>query len=101
MPEVGFEPTIPVFERAKTVHALDSAAGHCDRLAIQSVALNNLGRCQNQNKSSSTPLSGFQTVRCLFDNGQTTSNQTTATVLRLSVGHGRLQITLPEWLALY
>jgi hypothetical protein len=23
MPEVGFEPTIPVFERAKTVHALD------------------------------------------------------------------------------
>jgi hypothetical protein len=26
MPRVGFEPTIPVFERAKTVHALDSAA---------------------------------------------------------------------------
>jgi hypothetical protein len=25
MPQVGFEPTIPVFERAKTVHALDSA----------------------------------------------------------------------------
>jgi hypothetical protein len=25
MPEVGFEPTIPVFERAKTVHALDHA----------------------------------------------------------------------------
>jgi hypothetical protein len=25
MPEVGFEPTIPVFERAKTVHALDRA----------------------------------------------------------------------------
>jgi hypothetical protein len=24
MPQVGFEPTIPVFERAKTVHALDS-----------------------------------------------------------------------------
>jgi hypothetical protein len=23
---VGFEPTIPVFERAKTVHALDRAA---------------------------------------------------------------------------
>jgi hypothetical protein len=23
---VGFEPTIPVFERGKTVHALDSAA---------------------------------------------------------------------------
>jgi hypothetical protein len=25
MPQVGFEPTIPVFERAKTVHALDPA----------------------------------------------------------------------------
>jgi hypothetical protein len=24
-PQVGFEPTIPVFERAKTVHALDGA----------------------------------------------------------------------------
>jgi hypothetical protein len=23
MPRVGFEPTIPAFERAKTVHALD------------------------------------------------------------------------------
>jgi hypothetical protein len=26
MPRVEFEPTIPVFERAKTVHALDRAA---------------------------------------------------------------------------
>jgi hypothetical protein len=26
MPQVGFEPTIPVFERAKTVHVLDRAA---------------------------------------------------------------------------
>jgi hypothetical protein len=26
MPLVGFEPTIPVFERTKTVHALDRAA---------------------------------------------------------------------------
>jgi hypothetical protein len=26
MPRVGFEPTIPVLERAKTVHALDGAA---------------------------------------------------------------------------
>jgi hypothetical protein len=26
MPRVGYEPTIPVFERAKTVHALDRAA---------------------------------------------------------------------------
>jgi hypothetical protein len=26
MPRVGFDPTIPAFERAKTVHALDRAA---------------------------------------------------------------------------
>jgi hypothetical protein len=26
MPQVGFEPTVQVFERAKTVHALDRAA---------------------------------------------------------------------------
>jgi hypothetical protein len=26
MPWIGFEPTIPVFERAKAVHALDGAA---------------------------------------------------------------------------
>jgi hypothetical protein len=26
MPKVGFQPTIPKFERAKTVHALDRAA---------------------------------------------------------------------------
>jgi hypothetical protein len=26
MPRVGFEPTIPVFERANTIHALDRAA---------------------------------------------------------------------------
>jgi hypothetical protein len=26
MPRMGFEPTIPVFERAKTVHGLDRAA---------------------------------------------------------------------------
>jgi hypothetical protein len=30
MSRMGFETTIPVFERAKTVHALDRAAGHCD-----------------------------------------------------------------------
>jgi hypothetical protein len=29
MPRVGFEPTIPVFEQAKTVHALER--GHCGR----------------------------------------------------------------------
>jgi hypothetical protein len=26
MPRVGFEPTIPVLQRAKTFHALDAAA---------------------------------------------------------------------------
>jgi hypothetical protein len=31
MPQVGFEPTIPVFERAKTVHVFVRPRGHCDR----------------------------------------------------------------------
>jgi hypothetical protein len=26
MPQLGFEPTTPVFERAKTIHALDLTA---------------------------------------------------------------------------
>jgi hypothetical protein len=30
MPQVGFEPTIPVFERAKTIHALDRATNVID-----------------------------------------------------------------------
>jgi hypothetical protein len=29
MPQVGFEPTTPVFELPKTVHAVDRP-GHCD-----------------------------------------------------------------------
>jgi hypothetical protein len=31
MPQVGFEPTISVFERTKTIHVLDRTAGHADR----------------------------------------------------------------------
>jgi hypothetical protein len=34
MPRVEFEPTISVFERAKTVHALDLAATVIDQLMI-------------------------------------------------------------------
>jgi hypothetical protein len=30
MPRVGFEPKMPMFDRAKTVHILDRA-GHCDK----------------------------------------------------------------------
>jgi hypothetical protein len=37
MPQVGFEPTIPVFERAKTVHALDRAAAVIGRKIIQTM----------------------------------------------------------------
>jgi hypothetical protein len=38
IPWVGFEPTIPAFKRAKTVHALDS--GHCDLLVNYRVSMN-------------------------------------------------------------
>jgi hypothetical protein len=34
MPRVGFEPTISVFERAKTVHVLDRVATVIDLLLI-------------------------------------------------------------------
>jgi hypothetical protein len=34
MSRAGLEPTILVLEGANTVHALDSAAGHCDRLVV-------------------------------------------------------------------
>jgi hypothetical protein len=34
MPRVGFEPTIPVFERAKTVHALNCAATVAGKMLI-------------------------------------------------------------------
>jgi hypothetical protein len=39
MPRVGFEPLIPVFERAKTVHALDRAATVTGVLVIISTNL--------------------------------------------------------------
>jgi hypothetical protein len=37
MPQVGFEPTIPVFEREKTVHALDRAASVIGRMTDSNV----------------------------------------------------------------
>jgi hypothetical protein len=40
MPLVGFEPTVPVFERAKTVHVLDRAATVIGEIEI--VSLNKL-----------------------------------------------------------
>jgi hypothetical protein len=46
MPWVGFEPTIPAFERAKTVHALDSAADLCGRLVAFSTNWNPL-KCKD------------------------------------------------------
>jgi hypothetical protein len=40
MPQVGFEPTIPVFKRQKTAHALEGAAnviGRCVVLKTENV----------------------------------------------------------------
>jgi hypothetical protein len=34
MPRVGSEPTIPVFERAKTIHALERTATVIGRLSV-------------------------------------------------------------------
>jgi hypothetical protein len=44
MPRVGFEPKIPVFERAKTVHPLDLAATVIDYFR-DILAVNTRVRC--------------------------------------------------------
>jgi hypothetical protein len=43
MPQVGFEPTIPVFERAKTVHASNGAATVIGRATNSESSASNLG----------------------------------------------------------
>jgi len=49
MPRVGFEPTIPVFERLKTVRALDCAANWIgsDDCEIIKFWENSLGSCSD------------------------------------------------------
>jgi hypothetical protein len=58
MPRVGFEPMIPVFVRAKTVHALDSAAtvtgGHHTLLTLikgKAIPVTGRGRPQGCERS--------------------------------------------------
>jgi hypothetical protein len=69
MPSVGFEATIPAFERAKTVHALDGAATMLD--SFRFIQLNNIsGRTQimkMMNKySEQTSASMFRVRRQKF-----------------------------------
>jgi hypothetical protein len=40
MPQVGFEPTIPGFEQAKTVHGLDRAAAVIGQYNLQKYVIN-------------------------------------------------------------
>jgi hypothetical protein len=54
MPRKGFEPTIPAFERAKTLHALDRAATVIGRLVT---------KCINF-KLKMSPLSLLQVFQC-------------------------------------
>jgi hypothetical protein len=49
-PLVGFEPTIPVFERAKTVHALDRAANVVGSHDIKTRVLNMLDTKLNKSE---------------------------------------------------
>jgi hypothetical protein len=47
MPRMGFEPTIPVFERAKTVHASDRAAtviGHMSTSVLTNISNPNISQ---------------------------------------------------------
>jgi hypothetical protein len=43
MPQVGFEPTIPVFDRAKTVHVLSRAATVIGKITEVLVPISNTG----------------------------------------------------------
>jgi hypothetical protein len=52
MPRVGFEPTIPVFERAKTVHALDRATTGIGTLFIYSFIIVGITEFLGRNPSS-------------------------------------------------
>jgi hypothetical protein len=45
MPKVGFEPTIPVFEREETVHALDRAVTVIDPLNKLQKQIDGLSDC--------------------------------------------------------
>jgi hypothetical protein len=50
MPRMGFEPTIPVFERAKTVHVLDRAATVIDKEATSYIKYAPKTRLNNDNR---------------------------------------------------
>jgi hypothetical protein len=45
MPQMGFEPTIPAFEREKTVHALDRAASVVGKAHIRKNKNKNIITC--------------------------------------------------------
>jgi hypothetical protein len=51
MPRVGFEPTIPAFERAKTVHGLDRAATvagktqYCNPKTVSLIVIHSVAAC--------------------------------------------------------
>jgi hypothetical protein len=53
MPWVGFEPKIPAFERAKTVHALDRSTTVIENLELLCLII----RVQNKNKTNSLACS--------------------------------------------
>jgi hypothetical protein len=65
MPQMGFEPTIPMFERAKTVHALDCVASvigtkymylYISATIIKKVWLHNLKRYSFGSKYVKVPI---------------------------------------------
>jgi hypothetical protein len=54
MPRVGFEPTAPVFERVKTVHALERAATVIgDEITLKATNVN-FHRCGNLKSQKET-----------------------------------------------
>jgi hypothetical protein len=64
MPRVGFEPTVPAFERAKTVHALSrvSIARSCSCAANLFVCLCVNNRVRVQHRSAATACGSLSTL---------------------------------------
>jgi hypothetical protein len=51
MPRVGFEPTIPAFERVKTVHALDRAVTVIGPYTLHFVGFRNSNFCRERSSA--------------------------------------------------
>jgi hypothetical protein len=87
MPQVGFEPTIPVFKRAKTVHALDREVSMKGEVCNYSIRVQNKHRILTFLKSNHY-IQWFLSLR-----EEHRLKVTENTILRVSSGPVREDVT--------